>query len=230
LDAAPLNKKTVDGITFYYEQGSKELEDGISKTILFNDKMTKIFNGKVSFRYIDVPNQKKLANMMGFDFEVYMNIPTKTSAFTDLYNKIIYASSNYAYYYPHEIVHIYIGNNFKGTYHSWFDEGLATYLGGSLGLSLEDHLKKLNNYLEQHPEVNLNNPLDYIRIDDYTNYQYTIGGLICKMMYERKGYNGVFELLKAGNTDEDFYKAIEKYFGVKRENLNTFLRKEIGKY
>jgi len=230
LDVAPLSKKTVDGITFYYEHNSKEVDDGMSKTIAFNKKMIKIFSGKVSFKYIDVPDQKKLANMVGFDFEVDMNIPTKTGAFTDVYDNIIYASSNHAYYYPHEIVHMYIGNNFRGTYHSWFDEGLATYLGNSLGFTLEEHLKKLNTYLKNHPEINLNNSLDYIRIDDYTNYQYTIGGLFCKMIYEKKGYDGIFKLLSAGNSDEDFYKAIEKYFFVKRENLNTYLRKEISKY
>ena len=50
------------------------------------------------------------------------------------------------------------------------------------------------------------------------------------MIYEKKGYDGIFKLLSAGNSDEDFYKAIEKYFGVNRENLNTYLRKEISKY
>ena len=192
--------------------------------------MASIFKRKISFRYIDVPDQKRLANIMGFDFEQYMNIPTKVGAFTDFYDKIIYASSNHAYYYPHEVVHLYVNGIYNSTCHSWFDEGLATYWAGSLGFTLEEHLHKMNNYLKEHPEVNLNNPLDYLRIDDYTNYQYSIGGLFCKMMYIKKGYPGIFALLSAGTTDEDFYKAIEKYLGVKRENLNVFLRKEIGKY
>ena len=230
LDLIPLTKKTVDGCTFYYEQDSKELDIGIANTIAFNEKMAKVFNGKIYFKYIDVQDSKKLANMIGYDFEQYMNIPTNVSGETDPLNKIIYASSNNTYYYPHEIVHMYIGNNFYLSCHTWFDEGLATYLGGSLGFTLEEHLKKMNVYLKEHPEVNLNNALDYIRIDDYTNYQYTIGGLFCKIMYNKEGYPGVFKLLNTGKTDADFYKTIEKYFAVKRENLNVFLRKEIGKY
>jgi hypothetical protein len=192
--------------------------------------MSDIFGQKVDFRYIDIEDKKKLGNVMGFDFEQYMNIPTKINAFTDITNGIIYASSNNTYYYPHEVVHLYVQKNFHGTYHPWFNEGLATYLGGSLELSLNDHLKKLNIYLNNHPEINLNNTLDYLRIDDVTNYEYTIGGLLCKLMYDKNGYEGIFKLLRAGSKDEDFYNTVEKYFGVKRENLNEFIRKEVAKY
>jgi hypothetical protein len=37
-------------------------------------------------------------------------------------------------------------------------------------------------------------------------------------------------LLAAGNSDSDFYNAIEKHLGVKQQNLNTFIRKELEKY
>ena len=88
----------------------------------------------------------------------------------------------------------------------------------------------MNAYLNIHSEINLNNVLDYLRIDDFTGYNYSIGGLFCKIIYEKEGIDGVFKLLRAGSTDEDFYKAIEENFGVKRENLNSYLRTEIKKY
>ena len=108
LDVADLHKTKIDGCTFFYEQKSKNVDIGISKMMAFNKKMTDIFKTKINFKYIDIQDQKKLNNIIGFDFEQYMNIPTKISALTYLSNNIIYASSNNMYYYPHEIVHLYV--------------------------------------------------------------------------------------------------------------------------
>ena len=45
--------------------------------------------------------------------------------------------------------------------------------------------------------------------------------------WNKKTVNGIFDLLKSGNTDEDFYKAVEKHFNVKKENFGAFIRKEL---
>ena len=62
-----------------------------------------------------------------------------------------------------------------------------------------------------------------------TEYNYAIGGLICKLIYEKKGINGLFELLKSGSTDADFYKVIENNFNIKKQDFGAFIRAELKK-
>ena len=117
-------------------------------------------------------------------------------------------------------------------YHSWFDEGIATLFGGSRGYPLEWHLAKLKTYLEQNPQETLPDIAKLSTIPNgefMTEYNYAIGGLICKRIYKLNGMNGLLDLLKFGNTDEDFYKAVEKHFGVKKDNFGAFIRDELKK-
>ena len=44
---------------------------------------------------------------------------------------------------------------------------------------------------------------------------------------KKKAWRGIFDLLKSGSSDEDFYKAVEKHFNVKKENFGAFIRKEL---
>jgi hypothetical protein len=191
--------------------------------------MQDFFGVKKTFKYVNVKDSKKMSNLLGFDFEMYMYIPVKNSAFCDLIHNTIYSSNN-SFFNPHELVHLYVDEMFAMTCHSWFNEGLSTYWGGSMGLSLDEHLKKMNLFLSRNSTVNLNDLLNYVRIDDVTSYEYSIGGLLCKIVYEKHGKPGLLKFLNAGKSDQDFYKCIEIVLGVKRENLNQFLRKEIEKY
>ena len=136
----------------------------------------------------------------------------------------IVVSANNSPYYPHELVHLYSS---KYHTHYWFDEGLATYLGGSVGFSLEYHLKKLANI----------DSLDYSslpknqKIDDDTFVKYTIGGLFCKLaMDEFGGKQALFKLLSYGNTDEEFYLALKDVFSIEKEEIDSFVKEHLKPY
>lgn len=201
----------------------------------FNNKICHLFNSEpLSFTYFIGKNVMDAYQIMGFDFAPDAHTVNQIGAIFNSYNKCIFVG-NGAEYYPHEVVHLYT-NKFWGKdgfyYHSWFDEGIATLFGGSRGYPLEWHLEKLNFFLEQNPIETLNDisKLTTVPNGEYmTEYNYAIGGLICKRIYESKGMDGLFDLLKSGSTDEDFYKAIEKHFGVKRADFGTFIRNELKK-
>lgn len=229
FDFANLNLIKKEGSEFYVDDESNKDSAEINKMIIFNNKMHEFFEFKKTFKYINVSDSKKINNLLGFDFAMYMYIPSKNSAFSDLANGIIYSSNN-SFYNPHELVHLYVNEMYAGTCHSWFNEGLSTYWGGSMGLSLAEHLKKMKLFLSNNQTINLNNLLTYVRIDDITSYKYAIGGLLCKVVYEKYGRIGVLKLLEWGRSDEDFYKCIEIVLGIKKENLNEFIRKELEKY
>ena len=172
--------------------------------------------------------------IMGYDFTPESHTTSQSGAICNPSNRCIFAG-NGTEYYPHEVVHLYTNplwgkNGFY--YHSWFDEGIATLFGGSRGYPLEWHLAKLKTYLEQNQQEALSDITKLSTVPNgefLTEYNYAIGGLICKRIYENKGMEGLFDLLKSGSSDEDFYKAIEKYLGVKKADFGTFIRNELKK-
>jgi hypothetical protein len=229
FDKAKLKCIKKEGCYFYFDDESNSDSASLDQMIEFNNRLSKIFGKKILFKYVNIRNVNKLYKLLGFDFEIYMNIPSDISGFTDIDNRIIYASNN-SFFYPHELVHIYVDDKFKHNYHSWFNEGFATFLGGSMGLSFEQHMSTLKYNLGTNHTIDLNNILILKMIDSKTSYKYTIGALFCKIAYEKKGYKGIFNLLSYGSSDSDFYSAIENELGIKQENLNEFIRKELEKY
>jgi hypothetical protein len=201
----------------------------------YNLKIAKVFNvSPIKFTCYQFENFSELNLAIGLDVP-YEYIRVKKNGYADMYNKIIYSTGKDDYF--HELVHLYIGNQYVETCNEWFNEGLATYLGGSDMLSIKEHLKNLNIDLKMHPEYDLNDFFNYkFQSTDLsgkknmTNYKYTLGGLICMLAYDKNGFEGIKRLMSAGFDKENVYQAIEKTLGVKRQNFNSFFRKEISKY
>jgi hypothetical protein len=129
-------------------------------------------------------------------------------------------------YFPHEVVHVMLNPVFQNA-HFWASEGLATYLGGSRGETLAWHIKRTNAYLKEHPEIDLNDMLSLSNLDEKTAYHYVLGGLIIKKVYDKGGWTMVKKFLRSGKTDSDYYRAIEKYLGIKQSELNAYLRGQL---
>lgn len=125
--------------------------------------------------------------------------------------------------YFHEVVHIYLNKLFPA---SQLVEGLAVFYGGSLGHDLKWHLTRLNDYLNQHPEINLNDLEKFLYTDNYTNPSSAIQGLLCYIAYQKGGLEGLKKLMSY----DDTYVAIEKEFGIKKDGLNKYLRQQIKVY
>lgn len=129
-------------------------------------------------------------------------------------------------YYPHEVFHVQVDEHFPEK-HFWVSEGLATFLGGSRGESLEWHIQRANNYLKAHPEINLNELLELRNMDDKTAYHYVLGGLLAKRIFEKGGWRMIREFMSGGKTDEDYYQSIERFLGIKQSELNAYLRAQL---
>lgn len=129
-------------------------------------------------------------------------------------------------YYPHEVFHVLIDEHFPNR-HFWASEGVATLLGGSRGKSLDWHIKRTNLYLQKHPEIDLKNMLELTNLDSETSYHYALGGLIAKKIKDKGSWSLLKEFMSSGKTDEDYYKAVEKYLGIEKTELNAYLREEL---
>lgn len=69
--------------------------------------------------------------------------------------------------------------------------------------------------------------LGLANLDEYTSFHYSLGGLIAKRIYEKGGWSMIKEFMNSGKSDYNYYKAIERYLGIKKSNLNRYLREQI---
>jgi hypothetical protein len=175
------------------------------------------------FEYFLADDYDEIQKLKGLDYYIGMGGQSKPSGkATD--DKVY--CGGLGEYYAHEVFHVQIDEYFTNK-HFWVSEGVATLLGGSRGKSLDWHIKRTNLYLQNHPEIDLNNMLKLTNLDGETSYQYVLGGLIAKKILEKGDWNLLKEFMSTGKSDEDYYNAIEKYLGINKSELDRYIRKEL---
>ena len=162
---------------------------------------------------------EEVQQLRGLVFAMGMGNAQKPSGMAEPANNIVYAGGLGENYF-HEIVHIYLNKLFPT---SPLIEGLAVFYGGSLGHDLQWHLAKLADYLSQHPEIKLNELENFTYLDNTTNPNSTIQGLLCYLAYKKGGVNALKQLMLYS----DIYIAVEAVFAVKKDKLDGWLREQL---
>jgi hypothetical protein len=185
------------------------------------DDLIKLWNIKpIPIDYYFADAYEEVEHLRGLDYSIGMGNKDKPSGMSDIDNNTVFAGGLGENYF-HEVVHIYLNKLFPK---SSLVEGLAAFYGGSMGHDLKWHLTRLNDYLNHHTEINLNDLEKFWYMDNLTNPNSTIQGLLCLMAYK----NGGLDKLKKLMSYQDTYIAIEKEFGIKRDVLNEYLRRQIN--
>lgn len=222
-----LTKKTYGSITYYYASDYRFDEAKALKMKKFIDDFTKTYGFKqIPVDYYIGRDFDEAMRFVGYDNFLSMGGPFTPRGFSDCDNHII-LSGGQGEYYPHEIVHQYINPHFINSAHHVFIEGFASICGGTIGKPVQWHIKRLDKYLDEHPELNLNDLLEFYEMDTSTNPQYVYGAVFCRMALEKGGFEEVKKLFNYGKEDRDFYNALEKEFGIKKEELGKFIRGKI---
>jgi len=230
-NALPFNRKSWNhtklGYVDYYYPPYHEFDS--SKANALNTFVMETCNNLAiepkQFEYYLADDFDEIQQVKGIDYWMGMGgeiKPTGRSAFDKVY------CSGMGENYPHEPFHILTRSNFLNM-HGWVHEGMATWLGGSRGQPLSWHISRTNEYLKAHPEISLNEMLKLRTIDEYTDYRYVLGGLICQLVYEKGGWELIKEFMNSGKSNDEYYSAIEKYLGVKKNQINDYVRQELGK-
>ncbi|HTX17906.1 MAG TPA: hypothetical protein VMG34_04520 [Bacteroidota bacterium] len=167
-----------------------------------------------------------IMTMRGFDFYVGESYNRGTGGLADVANHIVFGAGQDEWY-PHEFVHLIVKPLFPNA-HYYFHEGYAALVGGSRGHDIMWHMKRIKKYLDDHPELDLNDVLNFGHFDAETDPKYVFGGLICRLALEKGGETSLRALFSFGGDDKDFYAAVEAVLGVKQENLNAYLRRELA--
>lgn len=174
----------------------------------------------IPITYYFADTNEEISRLRGFDYSIGMGNADKPSGISDDIDNQIYCSG-WGENYFHEVVHIYLNRKYPK---SPLLEGLAVFYGGSLGQQLPWHLKRLNTYLIQHPEIDLNKLEDFWQMDNFTNPDSAIQGMLCRMAFKRAGIGGLKKMMSY----ERLVDIFKNEFDLAPDEMNTGLRKMIN--
>jgi len=220
LAAKNWNTTVVGTITYHYP--SYHHFDK-SKAKVLTDKIATLQHDwglePINIRYYFADTKEELEHLRGFDFTVAMGNRDKPSGMSDDTDNIVYCGG-WGENYFHEVVHVYLNRHYT---QSPLREGLAVFYGGSLGHELKWHITRLNEYLERHPQLDLERD-NFYYMDNFTNPNSTIMGLLCLDAYNRSGIGGLKRIMAYTSLDDIMLTE----YGIRRGDWNAFLRKLIS--
>jgi hypothetical protein len=221
-----LESEKIDFITYYYPKSHEFDLDLAQKQ---NQLIKEISDGMgiplEEYKYYFANSREEIMNIKGLYFIIGNSGNEIPSGIADVQNSITF-SSGLDEYYPHELIHLLINPKFPDT-HNWILEGFATYFGMSRGIKLETHINKLSDHLKQNSSIDLNSMLELKSLDQYTDYRYVLGGYIIQKAFEKSGFDYLNQILSKTKSDDDFYKTVAEVLGVERDEINSFIRKDL---
>ena len=222
--------KKVGNIDYYYDWNDNlNMKDAVYFDS-FNDELAAKFGLEpIEFDYFQCKFSRNVFDVQGYDLHPAKYFSDQSGGMADTYNHIIYSGNGKAIY-THELVHLYSRQRWKNS-HIWFDEGLATYLGGSRELPFEWHLTELNSFAKAYPDYQLSDidTLQYFKNDSFDlQFKYNIGVLIINEIIEKHGFEYLDNVMGQGKETKDFYRILEKSLDVKKEDMDEWVRKKVG--
>jgi len=224
--------KTKDVGNFTYHYFPEYIFDvtKAEKANAYLEKICSVFELKPEkINYFICRDCDDIFKIKGFDYVVSMG-NAKECGFYDSFNNIIYATAFAGENHQHEITHFI--NNYFPNANELLLTGLSAYWGeenAHKGKPLIYSIKRVNEYLKTHLEIDLNNPNEFWKLDEDTNPQYVIGALICDIAIEKGGIEMLKKFLINSKSDEEFHSFIEKELKIKKGELNKYLRNKLEK-
>lgn len=164
------------------------------------------FDKDIKITYI-VANDLESANrLIGFDYSMRSSTFKNAGYYIKSSNMLF--SCQVAHL--HELVHIVAESKFPGI-PSLFNEGVATYIGGSGGGDYVFLLNQLRETVKNQKDVNFSDFNEWNKVlENGTNHFYTIGAIFIDYAYKLGGQEKVESLLKSA------------------DDINTTLKNELG--
>ncbi len=215
--------KTNRNVSYYfpkYHQFNKIKSDSLIKNIIQLEKDWDL--EPIQIRYYFTDTNDEMQNFRGFDYNFNMGSADKPSGLSDATDNLVF-SSGWGENYFHEVVHLYLN---KIHPNSPLNEGLAVFYGGSLGHKLDWHLHRINQYLQEHPEIDLNDLDKFYYMDNLTNPNSALKGLLCELAFKNKGITGLKKIMSYNSLDE----ILSEIFKVRKSEWNKFYRSILQNY
>lgn len=218
------NRKTIGKITFIYSPSHTFDEALAQKSNRFCDSIaTKFqFADWKPFDFYITSSADEMGRLLNFDY-FYAGYTTGKG----LNDERILLSGLNSEWYPHEFIHLIVEHKKR---HLLIEEGFARWIGGSQNKPFEEYAAILAENLAKDDTVTFDNIMDQKWGWQFTAY-YTMGSVICKMVYEKGGISNLKILLDVPPGDDDaLIKTLCELLKIEPGELDRVLREETLKY
>jgi hypothetical protein len=190
------------------------------KAIAFCEKISKQFNIQTEpFTYYLLPNSDEMGKLYNFEYWTSYLGGQTIKSLKEIFTT--YGNANF----PHEFVHLLfpLPKDNVSYCPMIINEGLATWLAGpSMNETFDQALIKTSKTFRKKDKVSLDDIMTFkIRNEFDNSILYVTGGVICKLVYEKYGKNGIWELYNS--TDTNFKSVLEKLFGMPYEKVDKLV-------
>lgn len=224
--------QTVGKIRYHYPPSYTFRPEQATKAHLFLQEMGRRFDSPYdSIDYYIAEDCDGIYRLRGYDFGFNMG-NAGNCGFIDEANDLYFATATSGEFHQHELMHL-INKQYPKAHWLWLS-GLAAYYGGENahhGKPLIHHIKRVNEFLQKHPEIDLNKPTAFYQLDAATNPQYVIGALLCEKAFKEGGLPLMKTILvedSKDSSDEVLQQQIAKKLKIKSGKLDTYLRQRIA--
>lgn len=190
------------------------------KASSFCEKISKQFNITIEpFTYYILPNSDEMGKLYNYEYWLSYLGGQTLNPFKEIYTTYGNAS------YPHEFVNLLfpLPKDNISFCPMIINEGLATWLAGpSMTETFEHALTETSKTFQSKEKISLEDIMTFKLRNEFDNsILYVTGGVICKLVYEKHGVEGIWELYNS--TDKNFKFVLEKLFGVPYDNLEKYV-------
>jgi len=141
-------------------------------------------------------------------------------------NHMILTSSG-TEWYPHELVHVVINGR---PVHSMLSEGIASLIGGTGEKNFAQLVGELEAVWERNDSLEVQDFLDqWYQEGSFTHYN-AAGAVLCRAAIDKGGDAALQDLLFSGTTNEEFWHAVERVFGIDRTEVTAMVRAKTREY
>lgn len=153
--------------------------------------------------YVLAPNPEELHRAMGVDW----TFGSQGHGYALPWNRLILSGDPvFGEDNRHELAHFVIGPILaERRFHPMVNEGLATWLGGTVGRTYEELLVEHAQFVRKNPHVELDSVLEATGPDVGW---YPAGAVLVEMVHERGGWSAVRQLLISGRSNEELRAAL----------------------
>lgn len=195
--------------------------DDIKKQRKFNDFISEYLEVEnIPYTFYSAGNVEEFFNLQGIQYHPMMYADSTGGI---VFNNVVLSANN-SEFYPHEISHLYIKSRLPSI-DIYFDEGLATLLGGSGKMTYLEYVDGLKNNIDQFDfsAVFQNEIYDRSLWQEDMPISYVLAAVICDYGITKMGRDKFFNLV---NSDKDKFTVV-KELGLAKSDFNTTIKEFI---
>jgi hypothetical protein len=125
----------------------------------------------------------------------------------------------------HEFTHLVLGPLLEqGRTHGAVNEGMATWLGGAMGMTFLEVMNQYAGYLRDRPGMTLDGVFAGVGPDAGVA---PAGAVLVQMVFESQGHEGLMHLLTSGASNEELQAALVSLLGKDWEQIGRTWRDRV---